>query len=120
MTKNFVFREFHCGLSIEQTAELCFKSVSTVKGWDYGKTIPHECKRLMRLATKFELHHTEEWRGFRMVGDKMELPTGQIITPQEILTGLALLEIKSELELRTTTKLLKYVRCISAIDRLRS
>ncbi|TXX83564.1 regulator, partial [Vibrio cholerae] len=24
MTKNFVFREFECGLSIEEAAKLCF------------------------------------------------------------------------------------------------
>lgn len=27
MTKNYIFREFECGLSIEDTAKLCFKSV---------------------------------------------------------------------------------------------
>lgn len=40
MTKNYVFREFECGLPVEQTAELCFKSVRTIKEWDKGKNIP--------------------------------------------------------------------------------
>ncbi len=31
MTKNYIFREFECGLSVQQTAELCFKSVTTIK-----------------------------------------------------------------------------------------
>lgn len=46
MTKNYIFRELKCGLSIKQTSELCFKSVRTVKEWDKGKEIPKECKRL--------------------------------------------------------------------------
>ncbi len=37
MAKNYFFREFECGLSIEQTAELCFKSVRTVKEWTGAK-----------------------------------------------------------------------------------
>ncbi len=31
MTKNYIFREFKCGLSIEDTDELCFKNVRTVR-----------------------------------------------------------------------------------------
>ncbi|TON57599.1 regulator, partial [Vibrio parahaemolyticus] len=27
MSKNYVFREFECGLSVEEAAKLCFKSV---------------------------------------------------------------------------------------------
>lgn len=115
MTKNFVFREFHCGLSIEQTAELCFKSVNTVKNWDRGSPIPKECRRLMRLATKSELHSSKEWEGFRMIGNKLEMPSGHRVTPQEIITGLALLEIGAKSDLDIATKLLKYVRALSRI-----
>ncbi|MDC5808115.1 regulator [Vibrio europaeus] len=115
MTKNYIFREFKCGLSIEDTAKLCFKSVNTVKGWDKGKTIPKECKRLMRNQCRLELSHVIEWQGFRMSNQKLELPTGRRVTPQEILTGIGLLEIESELELRTTTKLLKYARAIAKL-----
>ncbi|WP_417870109.1 hypothetical protein [Vibrio furnissii] len=45
----------------------------------------------------------------------MELPTGQMITPQQLLTGIALIEISSELELNVQAKLLKIARCISKI-----
>ncbi len=31
MTTNYVFRELECGLSVEETADLCFKCVRTVK-----------------------------------------------------------------------------------------
>ncbi|MCZ4294510.1 regulator [Vibrio sinaloensis] len=115
MTKNYFFREFECGLSIEETAELCFKNVRTVKDWDKGKTIPKECKRLMRLYKGKELSPKSDWLGFKMCLNKLELPTGQLVTPQEILTGIALLEIQSELELKTTAKLLKFARSIARL-----
>ncbi len=68
MTKNFVFREFECGLSIEEAAKLCFKTVSEVKRWDKGEKIPPICKRLMRWHSRKELYHGDEWWGFRMEG----------------------------------------------------
>ncbi|MCG9583721.1 regulator [Vibrio tubiashii] len=110
MTKNYIFREFECGLTVEDTAKLCFKSVRTVKGWDSGKEIPKECKRLMRLSKGAMLSTSKEWEGFRMRYNRLELPTGKLASAQEILTGIALLEIQSELELKTTTKLLKFAR----------
>ncbi|MBY8135378.1 regulator [Vibrio fluvialis] len=115
MTKNYIFREFECGLTREQTAELCFKSVRTVTEWDKGKTIPPECKRLMRLQSRLELHCSEEWRGFRMIGSKMKVPTGVTVTPQQILVALALLEIQAESEVRICSRLIKYARKLSKI-----
>ncbi|ARC92162.1 regulator [Vibrio coralliilyticus] len=115
MTKNYCFREFECGLSVEETASLCFKSVRTVKEWDKGKAIPKECKRLMRQHKRLELSYQKEWLGFEMKAGKLELPTGQVVSPQEILTGIALIEIQSELEVTTTAKLLKYARVLASI-----
>ncbi|OXX72184.1 regulator [Vibrio sp. V19_P1S1T109] len=115
MTKNYVFREFECHLSEEETAKLCFKSVSVVKGWDRGKEIPRECKRLMRMAKGRELSACESWEQFRMHHNRLELPSGQLVSAQEILTGIALIEIKSELEIKTSTKLLKIARSIAKI-----
>ena len=115
MTKNYVFREFECGLSVEETAKLCFKSVKTVKGWDRGQQIPRECKRLMRMHKRLELSGNEEWYGFKMHKGYLELPTGQTITPQQLLAGIGLLEINSEIELATSTKLLKIARAISKV-----
>ncbi|MBF4333911.1 MULTISPECIES: phage protein [Vibrio] len=115
MTKNYVFREFECHLSEEETAKLCFKSVSVVKGWDRGKEIPRECKRLMRMAKGRELSACESWEQFRMHHNRLELPSGQMVSAQEILTGIALIEIKSELEIKTSTKLLKIARSIAKI-----
>ncbi|HAT8532111.1 TPA: regulator [Vibrio vulnificus] len=115
MTKNFVFREFECGLTVEETAKLCFKSVRQVKEWDKGKTIPHECKRLMRMSKGRELSPCDSWEAFKMHYDKMELPTGQLVTAQEVLAGLALLEIAAPDDVRTRSKLLKYARAINRI-----
>ncbi|EGR1869772.1 regulator [Vibrio vulnificus] len=113
MTKNFVFREFECGLTVEQTAKLCFKSVRQVKEWDKGKTIPNECKRLMRMVKGRELSQCETWESFKMHHDRLELPTGRKVTAQEVLAGIALLEIESPTDLKTMSKLIKYSRAIA-------
>ncbi|ENE5187299.1 phage protein [Vibrio parahaemolyticus] len=115
MTKNYIFREFECGLTVEQAAELCLKTVRTVKEWDKGKTIPPECKRLMRMTKGRELSPSEQWEHFKMHYDRLELPTGQLVTAQQVLTGIALIEISSELELKTTRKLLKLARVIAKL-----
>lgn len=115
MTKNYVFRELECGLSVEETAELCFKSVRTVKEWDKGKTIPKECRRLMRRQKRLELSHDPEWDGFRMNNRRLELPTGRSVTPQEILTGIGLLEIGYDMDIRNSLKLLKIARAIAKL-----
>ncbi|MCG6345821.1 regulator [Vibrio fluvialis] len=115
MTKNYIFRKFECELSKEETAKLCFKSVRTVTGWDCGKEIPPECRRLMRMVKSKELSHLEIWENFRMVRGLLELPTGQHITPQQLLTGIALLSIQSELELKTSSKLLRIARALTRV-----
>lgn len=71
--------------------------MKTVTGWDEGNPIPPGCKRLMRMTKGRELSISEDWEQFKMLYDKMELPTGQVVRPQQILAGIALLEIQSEL-----------------------
>ncbi|WP_309048868.1 DUF3653 domain-containing protein [Vibrio sp. 11986-1-5] len=115
MTKNYVFRELECGLSIKDAAELCFKTVRTVKEWDKGKEIPPECKRLMRMQRKHELSKSEQWKGFRIVNDQLELPSGQKLEPQQIIMGAALVEIASSDDIRTRSRLLKYARVIAKL-----
>ncbi|WP_428797289.1 regulator [Vibrio kasasachensis] len=48
-----------------------------------------------------------------MSKDQLEIPTGQLVLPQQIVTGIALLDIQSELEIVTTSKLLKYARILA-------
>ncbi|EKZ9000175.1 phage protein [Vibrio fluvialis] len=117
MTKNYIFREFECGLTREQAAELCFKSVRTVTDWDKGKPIPPECRRLMRMYSRRLLGQHSGWEEFKMVHDRLELPTGKKITPQQLILGIALLEIQSELELKTSTKLLKFARSLIEVQK---
>ncbi|EKO3947128.1 phage protein [Vibrio fluvialis] len=117
MSKNYIFREFECGLTREQTAELCFKSVRTITEWDKGKQIPPECKRLMRLFTARNLSYDESWHGFKMKRDKLEIPTGQLVSPQEIIIGIALNQINSEVELSIKRNLLKYARTIASLKK---
>ncbi|MBY8299427.1 regulator [Vibrio fluvialis] len=115
MSKNYIFREFECGLTREQTAELCFKSVRTVSEWDKGKPIPPECKRLMRMSKGRQLSTSERWSDFSMHYEHLELPTGQLVTSQQILTGIALLEIGAPDDLRISTLILKYARILAKI-----
>lgn len=115
MSKNYIFRKLECQLSKEETANLCFKSVRTVTRWDEGHVIPPECKRLMRMVRGRELGVTDDWKQFKIHYDKLELPTGNLVTAQQILLGMALLEIQSELELKTTSHILKYARSISKL-----
>lgn len=112
MTKNYIFREFECGLTREQTAELCFKSVRTVTEWDKGRDIPPECKRLMRIATNRDLSGCTSWESFKMTYDRLELPTGQRVTAQQIIIGIALLELGAPNEVYISHKILKYARVL--------
>ncbi|WP_216602208.1 regulator [Vibrio pectenicida] len=89
MTKNYIFREFECGLAREQTAELCFKSVRTLT----------------------------EWEGFRVSNGKLQVPNGKFISPQGIITGIAFFEIGADLENKIKSEVLKYARLISKLKR---
>lgn len=110
MTENYIFRKLRCGLTKEKTAELCFKSVKTVTGWDRGNTIPPECRRLMRMYSGRELSPRSEWEQFKMIHDRLALPTGLKMTPEQVLTGAALLEVLSADELKVLGKLVRYSR----------
>lgn len=69
----------------------------------------------MKLAKSKSLSHLREWKDFKMVQGKLELPTGDRITPQQLITAVALLSIQSELEIKTSTKLLKLARAMTKL-----
>ncbi|MCX9456692.1 phage protein [Vibrio cholerae] len=117
LTHNFIFRKYICDLSIEETAELCFKSVRTVKEWDRGNSIPPECRRLMKLYKNRELSSETAWSVFSFRGQRLVLPTGTTVTPQQIVAGIALLDIGGEHEVRCLSKLLKFSRILSKLQR---
>ncbi|MBE4393107.1 regulator [Vibrio parahaemolyticus] len=112
MTKNYIFREFECGLTVEEAAKLCLKTVRTVKEWDKGKSIPPECKRLMRMNKGRELSSCEEWENFVMRHDRLELPTGQLVTAQQVLIGVALLELGASEETVIARRIMRYARIL--------
>lgn len=115
MTDNYLFRFYKCGLSAEETEKLCFKNAMQVKNWDEGKTIPPEYKRLMRLYCNRKLGIGNSWDGFSIKRNKLVLPTGTELEPQQILTAVALLEIECDTDKRTLTKLLRFSRAIAKI-----
>ncbi|MUK93482.1 regulator [Aliivibrio fischeri] len=115
MTNNYFFRFYKCGLSVEKTAELCFKTVRQVNNWDKGAKIPPECKRLMRMYCERKIGLGDSWQGFSIVKNKLKLPTGRELEPQQILTAIALLEIESDMDKKTLTKLVKISRAIANI-----
>lgn len=84
----------------------------TIKEWDKGKAIPPECKRLMRMTKGRELSPSDQWQQFKMHYDTVELPTGQLVTTQQVLTGMALLEIGALTDLEAAGKVLKYARSL--------
>lgn len=70
------------------------------------------------MAKGRELSICEEWEQFKMLYDSMELPTGQVVRPQQILAGIVLLGIQSELDIKTSTHLLGLARAIANIKRI--
>ncbi|MUH97357.1 regulator [Aliivibrio fischeri] len=115
MTNNYFFRFYKCGLSVEKTAELCFKTVRQVNNWDKGAEIPPECKRLMRMYCERKIGLGDNWQGFSIVKNRLKLPTGRELEPQQILTAVALLEIESHEDKKTLSKLVKFAQLIADI-----
>ena len=64
-----------------------------------------------------ELSISEDWVQLKMLYDRMELPTGQVVRPQQILAGIALLGGQAELEIKTSTYLLGVARAIARIKK---
>ncbi len=110
---NYYFRKFECGLSKEEAAKLCFRTVRCIKEWDKGKTIPPECKRLMRMAKgrKFSSHHSE-WDGWGFNGQHITTPDGMRLSPDQIITGVFIMQCGAEREL--AFKMLKFARSLKS------
>ena len=118
LSENYIFRFFKCGLSIEQTAELCFKSVRTITRWDEGKPIPPECRRLMRMYCGLELDPlSDDWRGWKINKCELITPNGWSLTPDRIITGNALLEINADNDRQCKATIIKAARQLSKLPR---
>ncbi|WP_318515262.1 DUF3653 domain-containing protein [Photobacterium leiognathi] len=115
MTKNYYFRKFQCGLSKKDTAKLCFKSVRTVTRWDSGQPIPPECRRLMRLYKGLELVHIDEqWQGWKLRKGYLINERGLCVTPQQVITGYALIEIGCRNDREIQKEIIKAARMIKS------
>lgn len=116
ITQNAYFRIYICGLSLEKTAELCFKSVKTVEGWDRGRKIPPICKRLMKLYCNKDLDPIcDDWHGWKINQGELITPNGWSLTPEKIVMGNALIEIGAENDKKTRQELLKIARLLKKI-----
>lgn len=47
--------------------------------------------------------------------DRLELPTGQRVTPQQVLIGVALLELGASSDIEVAHQILKYARVLKQI-----
>ncbi|CAH0536840.1 regulator [Vibrio marisflavi] len=113
-----IFTKINCTLTIKQVAELCFKTVRTVTLWNTGKrSIPPECARLIRIYEGRELGIGKPWQGFQMIGERLALPTGQIVEPQQIIIALGVLEVSAPREQAKASQLLKYSRLLAKYKR---
>lgn len=116
ITDNLIFRMYKCGLSIEETATLCFKSVRTVTEWDRGKPIPPECRRLMKIYSCRDLEPLhEDWRGWKIKKGELITPSGWAITPDRIISGNALLEIDAENDRKTKATIIRTARLLQRL-----
>ncbi|MEX0336413.1 regulator [Vibrio tubiashii] len=117
MTKNQIFRQFHCNLSVEDAAELCFRSVMTVKRWDRGENIPDVCKRLMRIYSKRQIDVKDGWEDMYLEQGRLVLPSGKRLSSSQVILASALLEISCEQDRRTIATLIKLARSLSRIQK---
>ncbi|WP_318455126.1 hypothetical protein [Photobacterium leiognathi] len=116
MTKNYFFRKFQCGLTKKDTAKLCFKSVRTVTRWDNGQTIPPECRRLMKMYKGVELVSLDSsWEGWKFKKGVLVNELGISISPQQLLTGYALIEIGERNDRKTQMTIIKIARKLQSI-----
>ena len=77
-----------------------------------GKAIPPESKRLMRMNKGRELSICDGWENFAMRHDRLELPTSQRVTAQQVLIGVALLELGASNDSEVAHRILKYARVL--------
>lgn len=116
ITDNLIFRMYKCGLSIEETAKLCFKSVRTVTDWDNGKPIPPECRRLMKIYSGRDLEALhDDWRGWKIKQGELITPNGWTLTPDRIISGNALLEINADEDRKSKATIIRAARLIQSI-----
>lgn len=66
----------------------------------------------MRMTKGRERSSSEQREHFKMHHDRLELPTGALVTAQQVLTGIALREIGTLSDLATAGRVLKFARIL--------
>ncbi len=69
----------------------------------------------MRTTKGRELSSPEQWEHFKMHHDRLELPTGQFFTAQQVLTGIALLDTGALTDLEAAAQNLRYTRILKVM-----
>lgn len=114
VTKNYIFRYFTCGLTIEDASKLCLVSATEVKKWDEGKPIPPLCKRVMRMYVGHDLCPSEpEWSDWKMSGKQLVMPNKVALSPHQISTAAYILSMAPVEEHQAATRLLKFARLLA-------
>ena len=66
----------------------------------------------MRMNKGRELSSCEDWENFIMRHDRLELPTGQLVTAKQVIIGVALLELGATEDAKNAHEILKYARIL--------
>lgn len=69
----------------------------------------------MKMNKGRELSSCEDWENFVMRHDRLELPTGQLVTAQQVLVGVALLELGASSDIEVSRRILKYARVLKKL-----
>ncbi|MCL9776335.1 regulator [Vibrio methylphosphonaticus] len=67
------------------------------------------------LSAKRELSDEAKWDGFYMVGDRLCLPTGQLVQPQQIILAMALLELGAHPDVQVNSKIGRIARKLNEL-----
>ena len=62
-----------------------------------------------------ELSICDKWENFVMRHARLELPTGQRVTAQQVLIGVTLLELGASTDMAIAHQILKYTRVLNKI-----
>lgn len=89
-----------------------FEKCEDGQAWDKGKAIPPEFKRLMRMNKGRELSICVDWENLVIRHVRLELPTVQLVTAQQVLIGVAILELGASNDIEIAHQILKYARML--------
>nr|WP_267134809.1 DUF3653 domain-containing protein [Vibrio sp. A1-b2] len=69
----------------------------------------------MRLQTGRAISHQKNWKNFKIAHHRIVTPTGETLTPQQLLLAQALVYGQCEYTVKTTSRLIKLARAVAKI-----